>query len=117
PGQKLSKKNALADLKSLKFSKFINLYPNPCRNVGIFDIQYSWMRTYGICVQEDPRCRDYSTTHNVRGTFTVPPHSSIDSSGDEGYGNKSKGGSYRDEKSVYGTNAWICNNFDITICD
>ena len=39
-------KNVQADLKSLKFSKFINLYPNPCRNVGIFDIQYSWMRTY-----------------------------------------------------------------------
>ena len=23
------------------------MYPNPCSNAGIFDIRYSWMRTYG----------------------------------------------------------------------
>ncbi len=52
PGQKMSKTNAQADLKSLKFSMCIYMYPNSCSNAGIFDIRYSWMRTYGIITRE-----------------------------------------------------------------
>lgn len=46
PWSKMSKTNAQADLKSLKFSMCIYMYPNPCNNAGIFDIRYSWMKTY-----------------------------------------------------------------------